>query len=206
MALSKAEEQAIIKEVLSGDANAFEKLLLDNQRNVYNLALKMTGSESDALDMSQEAFLKAYSNLKNYRGESRFSVWLYRLTYNVCIDFIRKRKRTAAISLTYAEDEESAEIEIPDEAHTPESEFERRELINDTREAMNELSAEHREILTMRAVSNMSYEEIAYTLGITEGTVKSRISRARAALTKILIKKGTFSPSDRQDSSRKEGV
>jgi len=108
-------EQEIIQRVIGGDKNAFEGLVLVNQKNVYNLALKMTRNEEDALDISQEAFVKAYKQLRNFRGESRFSVWLYRLTYNLCIDFLRRKPKSNAISLDFEDDSgELTPLEIPD--------------------------------------------------------------------------------------------
>ena len=191
--LERLEEQTIIQKVMEGDADAFEALVLANQKNVYNLALKMTNNEEDALDISQEAFLKAYSRIGTYRGESRFSVWLYRLTYNLCIDFLRKKPNTSTVPLMYQDDSgEEHEFEIPDFRATPEDETilrENRKIIN---ESFNELDTPQRELLMMREITGMSYLDIAVVLNISEGTVKSRIFRARKKLTAILIEKGTF--------------
>lgn len=87
--MDRDEERRIIAQVCAGDANAFEALVVAYQKQVYNLALRTVGSEEDAADMTQEVFLRAYRALGTFRGESKFSVWLYRLTTNVCIDFLR---------------------------------------------------------------------------------------------------------------------
>ena len=89
-----SEEQilSVIRRVLDGDANAFEAIVREYERNVYNIALRMSGEREDALDISQEAFLKAYHSLHSFRGESKFSVWLYRIVSNTCLDFLRERK------------------------------------------------------------------------------------------------------------------
>ncbi|MCL2392880.1 MAG: sigma-70 family RNA polymerase sigma factor, partial [Oscillospiraceae bacterium] len=92
------EERSLIQRVIDGDRNAYEELVIANQKNVYNLALKMTKSEEDALDISQEVFFKAYRHLGRFRGDSMFSVWLYRLTYNLCIDFLRKQPKNKIVS------------------------------------------------------------------------------------------------------------
>ena len=196
--MSPQEELQIIEKVKSGDGNAFEELVLANQHNVYNLALKLTKNEEDAQDVSQEAFFKAYTQLDSYRGESRFSVWMYRLTYNLCIDFLRKKPRAVMVPLTYQEDDkDEAVIEIPDLRNLPEDTVLRNELRKTINESINELAHDFKEILVMREISAMSYSDIAATLSINEGTVKSRLARARKNLINILVSKGTFPESFR---------
>jgi len=191
--LTRLEEQRIISSILSGNYNAFETLVLENQKIVYNLALKLTGNEHDALDISQDAFIKAYENLINFRGDSKFSVWIYKLTYNMCIDFLRKKQKRNITSLTQTDDDSTlSESDIQDISNLPEDIVERKELMAAVNSAINSLSHEHREILIMRSYSDMSYKDIAETLYISEGTVKSRIARARQALLKILVSNGTF--------------
>ena len=204
--MTAAEELIIINKVLNGNTDAFEDLVLDNQQKVYNLALKMTKNEEDAMDVSQEAFLKAYRSLDKFRGESRFSVWLYRMTYNLCIDLLRRKARTGTVSLTHTgSDDDEREMEIPDLRNLPEDEMIRNETREAIRRSIDELPPKHREILIMREVSGMSYEELACTLDISEGTVKSRISRARKSLVCILAKKGTFPVDSRQTNIKEVG-
>ena len=192
------EELKIIKSVLDGDKNAFEALVLENQKNVYNLALKMTRNEEDALDVSQEAFLKAYTQLDSFRGESKFSVWLYRLTYNQCIDFLRRKPQATIIPLTQQDDSaEPRDLEIPDVRNLPEDIITRKETRKAIAESFGELGLPHREILAMREITGMCYSEIAEALNISEGTVKSRLARARMSLAKILAERGTFPESFR---------
>ena len=187
------EELIIVRKVLGGDRNAFEELVLANQKNVYNLAIKMTGNEDDALDISQEAFLKAYRQLEGFRGESRFSVWLYRLTYNLCIDFLRKKPKATSVPLTFQDDDGDVhDLNIPDMRSLPEDKLLRREKRKAIANSINELGQQHREILVMREITGMSYGEMAETLGLSEGTVKSRLARARRSLVNILAEKGTF--------------
>lgn len=92
------EENDAVHRVLQGDANAFGPLVEAYQKNVYNLALRMTGNPEDALDMAQETFIKTYKSLSSFRGDSKFSVWLYRIASNVCLDFLRARKNKNAVS------------------------------------------------------------------------------------------------------------
>jgi RNA polymerase sigma-70 factor (ECF subfamily) len=187
------DERIIIEQVLNGNKNAFEELVIANQKNVYNLALKMTKNAEDALDISQEAFIKAYRNLQNFRGDSKFSVWLYRLTYNICIDFLRKKSKENVISLENENESGTiAPIEIPDIKDLPEDSLIRKEVRKTIAQSIAELPQKQSEVLIMREINSMSYEEIAGTLLISVGTVKSRIARARASLAEILVKKGTF--------------
>ena len=114
--MTKDEEKGYIERVLAGDESAYEPLVTENQTKVYRLALRILKNEADAEDAAQEAFLKAYTSLADFRGDSRFSVWLYRLTNNICIDMLRKNKRAVIVSLqTEDDDGEETEIAIPDE-------------------------------------------------------------------------------------------
>ena len=113
----------------AGDTNAFEALVVAYQKQVYNLALRTVGNEEDAADMTQEVFLRAYRALGTFRGESKFSVWLYRLTTNVCIDFLRSRRRHPTVSLTASEDDEQPQFDLPaDESVGPEQQLTRSEM------------------------------------------------------------------------------
>ena len=194
MNLEKEREKEIIQKVLAGDKNAFEELVIANQKNVYNLAMKMTRNEEDALDVSQEAFIKAFQQLSNFRGDSRFSVWLYRLTYNLCIDFLRKKKPDSnVISLNYEDDSgDVSPLEIPDLRNLPEDNAIRSETRKIIADGIKELAPKHRDVLVMREITGMSYDEMAESLRVSAGTVKSRLARARLKLVNILMEKGTF--------------
>ena len=200
--MTAEEELEVIRKVLDGDKNAFEELVTANQKNVYNLALKTTGNEEDALDISQEAFFKAYRQLGSFRGESRFSVWLYRLTYNLCIDLLRKKAKGTALSLTRQDDDDISDVEIPDLRNLPEDITIRRETRKTIADSIGELASKHREVLIMREITLMSYMDIASVLMINEGTVKSRLARARISLANILVEKGTFPDSYRQNGRK----
>ena len=91
--MTREQEAMIVRKVLQGDVNAFEKLVTEYEKAVYAIALRMTGNAEDAADMTQEAFIKAYNSLSSFRGDSKFSVWLYRIANNVCLDFLRSRSR-----------------------------------------------------------------------------------------------------------------
>lgn len=189
MSMTREEESRVIRAVLAGETNRFEELVRAHQNGIYSYALRMLGNEQDALDASQEAFLRAYRGLQSFRGDSRFSSWLYKLAGNVCIDMLRRRPAAPDISLTDAD----AELPLPDGRPGPQEELERRELIRTLRKAMGELTYEYREALVLRDICGLSYDEIAETADIDLGTVKSRIHRARAKLAEILRRDGNFS-------------
>lgn len=190
-------EPELISRAKTGDQGAFEQLVLDNQNRVYSLALRMLGDPEDAQDAAQEAFLNAWRALPSFKGESSFSTWVYRLTSNACIDHLRRRKRRReleAASLT-GEDGES-DWEPADHQSDPALQTERRMAKEAVEEGLRALPDHQREILVMRELSGLSYQEIGAALDLDLGTVKSRIARARLALKKILTAEGNFFASD----------
>ena len=191
--MTREEEWTVVQRVLAGDGNAFEALVTAYEKNVYNLALRMTGNAEDAADMAQEAFIKAYNSLEGFRGDSKFSVWLYRIVSNVCLDFLRRRSRRGASSLT-AEDEdgEDVQLDIPDDSQSPEALLERRMTRDAVRRGLELLPEDARQVLLMREIQGLSYEEIAAALDLEIGTVKSRIFRARKKLCAFLLRDGNI--------------
>ena len=181
-------EEQLIRRAQQGDNGAFEELLLLHQKKVYNLCLRMSANPDDALDLSQEAFLRAWRSLGQYQFEANFSTWLFRLTSNICIDFLRRKKRRQETSLTesYDDSDEGAELSVPDAQPGPEQQAITNETKIELARAMEQLSPEHREILQLRVIEDLQYEQIADILDVRVGTVKSRLARARLALRKIL--------------------
>ena len=192
--MTREAEAKIIRAVADGNTNAFEDLVLEYQKQVYHIALKMTGNEEDAFDLSQETFLKAYRSLPTFRGEASFGSWLYRMAANLCIDFLRKRKRQGGGQLISLDEEEEDRrpLELPDERYEPQSALEKKEMRRRVQEGLLRLPDEQRLILVMRDVEDFSYQEIADALKIELGTVKSRIYRARAHLARLLTEDGNF--------------
>jgi len=201
-------ERELVSRARAGDTAAFEQLMLDNQDRVYTLCLRMTGDREDALDLAQEAFFNAWRGLSSFQGNSSFSTWVYRLASNACIDFLRKRKRRQQGESPHSLDDEEAPLPEPaDPRGSPEEELERRELRRAVERGLQALPDHHRQVLVMRELSGMSYQEIGAVLDLDLGTVKSRIARARLALKKFLVQEGNFSPEtpSKQTKSRRGG-
>lgn len=187
-------EQELVTRAKAGDDEAFAQLMRDNEKRIYNLTLRMTGNPDDAMDLAQETFLNAWRGLNFFKGDSAFSTWVYRLASNACIDHLRRKKRRQDISAPMPVDEEdNSQPDIPDERFQPEQELERRELQRAVAQGLEQLSDEHRQVLVMREINGLSYQEIADVLDLEAGTVKSRIARARNSLRKILVESGNFS-------------
>ena len=197
------QDELLIRRAQRGDADAFEQLLLEHQKNVYNLCYRMAGNPDDAMDLSQETFLRAWRCLDQYQFASAFSTWLYRLCSNICIDFLRRRRRQQTVPLTFEDaDGEEQTYAVPDVQPLPEEQVELKLTRETLAAAMAQLLPEHRAVVQLRVVNEMSYEQIADVLDIQLGTVTSRLSRARNQLKKILER---GNPSRRASSESLEG-
>lgn len=193
--MTKIFENEIIQSVLKGNVNDFEKLVTAYEKNVYNIALRMVGDPEDAADMTQETFIKAYRALSGFRGDSKFSSWLYRIASNVCLDFLRSRSRHPQVSLSGADEDDRTAFELPDMSQNPEEQLMKKLSMEAVRRGLGQLPEQQRQILVLRELGGLSYAELAQTLGLEEGTVKSRIFRARKRLCALLLRDGNISGS-----------
>lgn len=197
--------EELVRTAAKGNEEAFGELVRLHEKKVYNLTLRMCASPEDAADAAQEAFLSAWKGLPSFRGDSDFSTWLYRLACNASIDLLRRRRRQRGeLSL----DDEDSAIDPADPAPAPQEQAEQLELRRAVEAGLAQLGDNHRQALVLREIQELSYEEIAAVLEVDLGTVKSRISRARSALRKILLKSGNLSgyfPSNSSEEARKGG-
>lgn len=182
-------ELQLINRARAGDGEAFGALVEQYRDNVYRLAYRMCGNAHDADEAAQEAFVAAWRALPNFRGEAKFSTWLYRLTTNAAIDLMRREKRHRTAS-------EEDVPELADETDSPQQQVERTEQRETVQKALSALSEEYREVLLLRYMQELDYTEIAAALSLPAGTVKSRLNRAKAALKKALIQSGNFFPGE----------
>jgi RNA polymerase sigma-70 factor (ECF subfamily) len=184
------DEPALILEAQRGDLNAFNRLVLEYQTTVYNLAYRIMGEGDSASDAAQETFISAYKNLRHYRGGS-FKAWLLRIVTNACYDELRRRKRRPAASLealTVVEKGPDADSEasLVSQDETPEDFAQRRELAREIQTCLDTLPDDMKAAVIMSDVMGMDYNEIAANTGAALGTVKSRLSRARARMRDCL--------------------
>ena len=198
------QEQKWIHAAREGNQNAFAELVRLYEKKVFALTLRMCKNPEDAAEAAQEAFLAAWQGLPNFRGDAAFSTWLYRLASNACVDLLRRegRHRDAA-GPSFNDDE--ANLEVPDTAASPHDLAERAELRAQVEEGLASLSPEHREVLVLREIHQLSYDEISRILNLDTGTVKSRISRGRRQLRNFLLKNGNFSAAAPSNLAEKEG-
>ena len=197
------DEQALIAAAQRGALPAFNKIILHYQGLAYNVAYRIMGEGDGASDATQDAFVKAYQRINQYRGGS-FKSWLLRIVTNTCYDALRARKRRPTVSLeNEIEGEESDPDYDPrliDTAERPDAFVMRKELASMIQVAIGQLPADQRTALILSDVEGMDYEEIADAMGTALGTVKSRLSRARAKMRDLLLAQGELLPAQYRHS------
>jgi len=190
------DEQALINDALTGDLNAFNRLVLDYQDIAYNVAYRIMGEHGAAGDATQEAFISAYKKLNQYRGGS-FKAWLLRIVTNACYDELRRRQRQPVTPLKpELRDGETLENPywIEDNTATPEEQTEQAELQSAIQHCINELEEKFRTMLVLVDVEGLDYETAAEAAGTPIGTVKSRLARARVRVQECLLGFGELLP------------
>jgi len=175
-------EHDLIRQAQAGDRRSFDQLVTRAYPLVFNTAYRILGDHDAAADATQTSFVRAYRSLRTFRGSSSFTTWLYRIVSNVCLDMVRQRRRHAQSLTLDSDDEPQTERDIPDESAAPERSALESELQRAVHQALQKLTPEHRLVLTLYDLAGFSYEEIAATLKLPLGTVKSRLNRARLAL------------------------
>ena len=188
-----SNEKALVQQAKAGDRNAFAALVSAYEGKIYNLALRYLGNREDAMDASQEVFLRVFRFLPGFQEESGFSTWIYRIGVNVCKDMLVKRNKRNELSLELPDDEDDYRtVEVSDERYDPQAIVERSDLRESLASAIAELPQQQREMIVLRDIQGLSYEEIGQVLCLESGTVKSRLSRARENLRKKLLQSGNI--------------
>ncbi|HKB90375.1 MAG TPA: sigma-70 family RNA polymerase sigma factor [Opitutaceae bacterium] len=193
---TKAQEVALdrilVDRFKSGDPAAFDEMVSRYWGRIYAMVNQLLRNPQDAEEVTQDAFIRAHRGLVNFRGESAFSTWLYQIATNLARNrywywWRRKRDKSVSFDQPLASDNETTLAEVfPAEVETPGDATVTREFVSRVAECMETLNSKHREILILRNIKNLSYEEIAEILKISVGTVKSRIARARESLREKL--------------------
>lgn len=176
------DDSNLIEAVLAGDSSAFGQLVLKYQDRLYASMLHVTGSSDDAEDVVQDAFVRAFVKLHTFQQNSQFFTWLYRIAFNSALSNRRRHRSTMSID----QSRESGGFDPQDPTNAPDEPLLRDERVQAVRQAMEQLSEDHRSILVLREMEEMAYEDIAQILDISIGTVRSRLSRARTALKTVL--------------------
>lgn len=186
--MSTVSDGVLVERAQCGDRAALCELILRYERKAYNLALRLTGNHADASDAAQEALVRVYTRLHNFRGDSAFSTWLFRVVTNTCLDELRRRGRVRCASLDdpLPGEEGAVPRQTTDEADSPVDVAERREVQAVVQRAINRLPEDYRVVVVLRDLQDHSYHEIAGMLDTSVGTIKSRLHRARHALRAIL--------------------
>lgn len=184
---SSAQDTALVRDAQKGDTQAFEELVARHRDKIYARAFSMMRNEEEAIDLSQEAWVKGWQRLVQFQGEASFTTWMTRIVINLCLDQLRKQKRQRAESIELL-DEESGGVErqMPVVAINPTERLERGELRQRIDKAMSQLSYEHRTVLVLHEFEEMEYKEIARTMECSIGTVMSRLFYARRKLAALL--------------------
>ncbi len=187
-----ALDRILVDRFRNGDSAAFEEMVSRHWDRIYGMVHQLLRNQQDAEEVTQDAFIRAHRGLANFRGDSSFSTWLYQIATNLARNrywywWRRKRDRTVSFDQPVGEDNDTPLSEIfVGESESPGDVTVTQELVDRIAVGMEKLSVKHREILILRNVKNLSYEEIAGILGISVGTVKSRIARARDSLREII--------------------
>jgi RNA polymerase sigma-70 factor (ECF subfamily) len=191
--MAEDEDERLVLLCQKGDIEAFEALVEKHQKKVMNIAYRMTGSYEEACEVVQDVFLSAYRAIKKFRGESRFSTWLYRIVVNLSTNRVKQRKvrlQREVLSIDDPKETDQGQFKRDPPAHdlSVEEQMEKREVQAKVQGCIDLLDDQYREVLVLRDIQEFSYEEIGDMLKIPEGTVKSRLFRARDAVKDCLKK------------------
>jgi len=184
----RQEDYSLIHNFVKGDIASFDKLVIKYKDKIFNLCFKFLADYEEANDCAQETFVSVYRSLKSFRFEAAFSTWIYKIAVNICrnklvsADYRRKKKMIRLDAPLDDTGESDCVLEIGDSRLTPEVELEKNEKNQVIQEAIESLSSDQREVVVLRDIEMLSYEDISRVTGLNLGTVKSKLSRARMSL------------------------
>lgn len=183
----RISDEELVRAYLEGSSAAFEELVRRYESTIINMAYRLLGNRSDATDVCQEVFVLLLRKLGSFRGEAKFSTWLYRVSLNACHDHARRIRRHISLSESPGEDLPDLEQRLPDSSlDSPEASVERVEIQKQVQEAISRLPFKFKEVIYLHDIKGHNYKELAEILDISLGTVKSRLNRARTRLARDL--------------------
>jgi len=188
--MSNSQVSALVQRARGGDVEAFEQLIGPHLGRLYNYLARMVGDPSDAEDLTQDAILRAHRAIRSFRGGATFQTWLYRIATNIAVDALRRRGRheakVSSLDDPVQADQGPIAREVPDTQHDPQELAETAELSQQVQKAIEQLSPKLRAVVVLFDLQGLTYEEIADTLRLPLGTVKSRLFNARTRLRELL--------------------
>ncbi len=183
--MTALRERRLLRRLQRHDENAFQEFVRLYQHQVFNLVLRMLGNRAEAEDVAQDVFVTVFKSIESFRGESKISTWLYRIAMNQCQNRIKYLSRRPTVRSDVLVESSTAP-----QAAGPEAQLRGRQLEGLVQEAIAELDEEHRMLIVLRDIEELAYQEICSITGLPEGTVKSRLHRARLALREHVKKRG----------------
>ena len=178
-------EKELIRKILKGEKELFSLFIREYENQIYSLCISIVKNREEAIDLVQDTFYLAFKNLSSFKGNSKFSTWLYRIAYNLSISRVRRKNNLLSLDSVF---EDGKEVDIEDETSDIWLSIDEEEIKRIIEEGMKKLKPWERAIIELRDIKNLNYDEIAEVLGIPMGTVKSRLNRARNHLKKIIEK------------------
>lgn len=197
------DEYAIVKLAQEGNRDALDQIIAHYEKRIYNFCYRMVSDREEAFDLAQDTFLRVCASLRSFRGDAPFSSWIYRVANNVCVDYIRRRRKCRTVSLDAACETADGEVywQVSTGEPGPADVAEYGELVREVTEGIRGLSPEHRAVVVMHDLQNLTYEQISEVCRCPMGTVKSRLNRARHALKRHLEDRGILRRSSALETS-----
>lgn len=186
------DEKELIRQAKSGNLKAYEEIIGLYEKKVFSTIYYMIKNDNEVEDIAQEVFIKIYKNLGNFKEESSLYTWIYRITVNVCIDELKKRKKVVYLDEKIDTKDGEVELQLPDDSKSPTDIAEDNDLKDKLEKCIKKLPESQRMMIILRDIKGFTYMEIAEIMKMNLGTVKSKINRARASLKELLEEDGTF--------------
>lgn len=185
-------DEELVEKIKKGDIDAYEEIIKKYENKVCGIIYHMIKNQNDVEDLAQEVFIKVYKNLSKFKGDSSLYTWIYKITVNLCLDEVKKRKNIIYLDEKLEVEDGELKRELPSSDKTQVELYEEKELKEKLHKCIGKLPEKQRVMIVLRDIKGFSYEEISEITSVKLGTVKSQINRARLKLKELLDKEGTF--------------